>query len=246
MTFLTKISRKLRKVSDNAACSVVIAAAGNSERMDGEDKLFLEICGKPVLAHSLTAFQSCEYINEIIIVTREEKINTVGDICRRYDIDKAVMIMSGGPTRLESVMNGVLAVSSKAPLIAIHDGARPCIDIPVIERAVKTAAVYHAAAPAVSAGSTMKRAKESIVIQTIEREDLYEIQTPQVFTSEIIKAALTNAIDKSLDVTDDCMAVEMIGGTVRLTSGSRRNIKITTNDDIIIAEAILGKSATEK
>ena len=220
-------------------CSAVIAAAGLSQRMGGEDKLFVEIGGAPVLAHTLSAFQACEYIDEIIVVSHMDRIQLVCDICKRYDIAKASKIMVGGPTRRESVLNGVMAVSKKARLIAIHDGARPCADTAVIKRAIDTAAKYHAAAPAVAVSSTIKTAKGDIVTGTVDRSNLFEIQTPQVFTSDLIKAALKNAITKAVNITDDCMAVELIGAPVHLTEGSRSNIKITTREDLIMAEAIL-------
>jgi 2-C-methyl-D-erythritol 4-phosphate cytidylyltransferase len=233
-------SKRLRGKPDRRpSCSAVIAAAGLSQRMDGEDKLFIEVCGLPVLAHTLLAFQNCEVIDEIIVVTRDDTIMNVGRICRQYGIDKAARVMAGGATRLESVMNGVFAVSGKAQLIAIHDGARPCIGLDDIKGAIAAAAKYHAAAPAVPVSSTLKRAKRGVVAETVDREGLFEVQTPQVFTAELIKAALTNAVKKSVDVTDDCMAVELIGAPVRLTEGSRSNIKLTTAEDIPIAEAIL-------
>lgn len=221
-------------------CSAVIAAAGTSQRMDGQDKLFFDICGVPVLVHSLAAFQNNNMINEIVVVARDTELNRISEYCARYGIDKVTRIMTGGITRLESVMNGVLGVSKKAEIIAIHDGARPCVDDGVITAAISAALKYHAVAPALPISSTIKRAKDGIVIETVDRKDLYEIQTPQVFKTGIIKAALTKALDKSMEITDDCMAVELIGVPVYITSGSRNNIKLTTCEDIVIAEAILG------
>ena len=220
-------------------CSAVIAAAGASQRMSGEDKLFIEIDGAPVLAHTLAAFQNCGYISETIIVVRDDMTERVIAICEQFGITKAAKLIIGGPTRLLSVLNGVYAVSEKAGLIAIHDGARPCIDPGTIERAILSAAKYNAAAPAVPVSSTIKRVRDGTVTETLDREDIFEVQTPQVFTAELIKAALTNACNRSIDVTDDCKAVEIIGAAVRITEGSRNNIKITTSEDVIIAEAIL-------
>ena len=220
-------------------CSVVIAAAGSSQRMDGDDKQFVEIHGKPVLAHTLTVFEKSALVNEIIVVVREDMLTRACEICEQYNITKAVQIISGGETRLDSVMNGVFAVSKRAKLIAIHDGARPCVTDEIIEQAAKTAKKFHAAAPAVPVSSTVKRAERGIVKETVDRKNLFEIQTPQVFTAELIKGALTNAKNKSFEITDDCMAVELIGGTVHLTKGLRSNIKITTSEDILVAGALL-------
>jgi len=237
MSLITKLMKS--SMGKFKSCSVVIAAAGASERMGGEDKLFLEIHGAPVLAHSLMAFQNCNSIDEIVVVAGNDHLSRIGEICKHYGIGKASKIMLGGATRLESVINGVFAVSNKSQLIAIHDGARPCISEAVIMKAITAATKYHAAAPSVPVSSTLKKAENGTVLETISRDNLFEIQTPQVFTAELIKAALTNAQRKSLDVTDDCMAVELIGFPVHITDGSRTNIKLTTKEDIFLIDAIL-------
>jgi len=207
--------------------------------MDGGDKLYTEIGGFPVLAHTLNIFQKCESIKEIIVVAREDRIGQVSEICGSCGINKANKIIVGGGTRLESVLNGLMAVSKGMHLVAIHDGARPCVSPEIIERTITAAARHRAAAPAVKASSTVKRVKDGMVTATVDREQLYEIQTPQVFETDLIKAALTNAFNKRVDITDDCMAAELIGIPVYVTDGSRNNIKITTREDIVIAEAIL-------
>jgi len=220
-------------------CSAVIAAAGSSQRMDGEDKLFVEICGMPVLAHTLLAFQRCSEVSEIVVVAREDCLKRVGDICKHYGIDKASKVMKGGATRLESVYKGVFAVSGKSQLIAIHDGARPCIEGPIIKAAIDDAAKHLAVAPGVPVSSTIKKVKDGVVLETVDRESLVEIQTPQVFIAELIKGALTMARDESIEVTDDCKAVELLGVHVHIIEGSRKNIKLTANEDLVVAEAIL-------
>jgi len=220
------------------ACAVVIAAAGTSERMSGEDKLFHLINGKPVLAYTIEAFQNCGFVNEIIIVTRDGGFDRVGDLCREHGFSKVTRVMKGGLTRQESVMNGVFAVQNKSGLIAIHDGARPFTEANVIENAIIKAASHHAAAPAVPVSPTLKKAADRVILETIDRKGLFEIQTPQVFTAELIKGALTYAVKKSFDVTDDCMAVELLGAPIYLTEGSRLNIKITDAADLKLAEAI--------
>ena len=220
-------------------CSVVIAAAGESQRMGGVDKLFAEIHGIPVLVHTLLAFQGCAEIAEIVIVVRQEHLERVGRLCEDHRITKVAKIIAGGHTRLASVTNGVFAVSKKAKLIAIHDGARPCVSQEIIKCALLEAAKLHASAPAVPVDSTIKRVRGKTVVETIDRGDVFEIQTPQVFNSDLIKAALTNAANKSIKITDDCMAVEALGVNVSITQGSRQNIKLTTSEDIILAEAIL-------
>jgi 2-C-methyl-D-erythritol 4-phosphate cytidylyltransferase len=220
-------------------CAAVIAAAGHSARMAGEDKLFADLCGAPVLAHTLLAFQNCGYISEIIVVVRSDRLEYAAALCEQYRITKAAQVVAGGETRLLSVMNGLFAISDAAQLAAIHDGARPCVDEPLIARTIEEAAKHHAAAPAIPVSSTIKRAKEGVIVETVARDGLYEIQTPQVFYADLIKAALTNAKNKFPDITDDCKAVEILGMPVRITQGSRSNIKITTREDLKIAEGII-------
>jgi len=222
-------------------CTAVIAAAGISVRCEGEDKLFYTVNDKPVLAYTLEAFESCKLIDDIIVVAHEDRIDSIGELCSSYGYKKVSKIMKGGATRPESVMNGIFAASGKARLVAIHDGARPCIDVGIIEKTIHKASIYNAAAPAVTITSTVKQVDDGVILKTVDREGLYEIQTPQIFRIELIKAALTKVLEKSIEVTDDCMAVEMIGVPVHITEGSRRNIKITDNQDFRIVEALLNE-----
>jgi 2-C-methyl-D-erythritol 4-phosphate cytidylyltransferase len=222
-------------------CSAVVAAAGSSSRMEGVDKLMLVIGGKPVLAHTLSALEKSPEICEIVVVTRQDKLEDVARLIDRYRLYKVEKVLAGGETRLDSVYRGVMQVSPKSRLIAVHDGARPFLTADIISSAVSAALKYGAAAPAVPVTSTVKRAKAGVVSQTVDRNDLFEIQTPQVFESDLLKGALQNAIDKKLYITDDCMAVEALGWPVRLTQGTRENIKLTTAVDIVFAEALLSK-----
>ena len=224
-------------------CSVVIAAAGSSDRMNGEDKIYADICGAPVLSHTLRAFQDSGLVSEIIIVTREENISRASAICEKFSISKAGRFVAGGSTRLESVHNGVRAVSRKSSLIAIHDGARACIDGDTIKKAIEAAAKHHAAAPGLPVTSTIKRVKNNAIVETVDREGLVEIQTPQVFDADLIKAALYAATEEAPNITDDCQAVELLGFPVRVIEGSRDNIKITTREDITAAEEIFSRGA---
>ncbi|MCL1835720.1 MAG: 2-C-methyl-D-erythritol 4-phosphate cytidylyltransferase [Oscillospiraceae bacterium] len=226
-----------------AFCCAIIAAAGKSERMGGRDKLFIDIAGAPVIAHTLLAFQNSAAIDEIILVVSGENLERAAALCADFKIDKASKVITGGETRLESVLNGTMAASKKAMLLAIHDGARPCVSSSVIAQAVMAARKKHSAAPAIPVSSTVKRVRDGMAIETIDRDGLFEVQTPQVFTADLIKAALTYAFKKSINVTDDCMAAELIGAPVYITEGSPLNIKITTLEDIITAEAIMKSEA---
>jgi 2-C-methyl-D-erythritol 4-phosphate cytidylyltransferase len=225
-------------------CSAVILAAGNSSRMNYENKMFIDIGGIPLLVHTLLVFQNCNQIYDIIVVTNEDSLELVTKLCEQYNITKVNLIITGGTTRLESALNGVTAVSQKSKLVAIHDGARPCISNEIIINTISKATKHHAAAPGVPIVPTLKRVKNGIITQTVDRDGLYEIQTPQIFNADLIKGALTNAINKGIDVTDDAMAVEFIGVPVYITAGSGNNIKVTSHDDIVIAEALLLKADT--
>ena len=236
-----QLSKLFNRDRENPAgcCSAVVAAAGASTRMGGQDKLLLELGGAPVLAHTLKALNKCREISEIIVVTRQEKMNDVARICTEYGIEKVTQVVLGGSTRLESVMNGIRMVSPNSKLIAVHDGARPFVSESVVSLAVAAALKFSSAAPAVPVTSTVKCAKNGVVVKTIDRSELFEIQTPQIFAAELLKGALQNALDKKLYITDDCMAVEALGCPVRLTTGARENIKLTTAIDVAFAEAIL-------
>lgn len=222
-------------------CSAVVPAAGSSSRMGGENKMFAEICGIPVLARTLISLENSDDINEIIVVTRSEDIERVAKLCREYNIGKASQVVCGGSTRAESVYHGVEAVSENADIIAVHDGARPFITEDVIRGAVDGAVKYHAAAPAVPVKDTVKIVENGFVKTTLDRSRIMAIQTPQVFDAALLKAALQNVIEKKLEITDDCMAVEALGARVFLSKGSYDNIKITTPEDIAASKAIVEK-----
>lgn len=244
MPVLSKlVVRLIKKIGSGSGkpqlCTAVIAAAGSSIRMGGEDKLFVCLNGAPALVHTIAAFQKCSFIHEIIVVTRQDKLEYVSGLCSLYGATKVSKVVTGGQSRLESVLSGLLAVSENSALVAVHDGARPCVTENVIKDAVTAAGSYYAVAPAVMVSSTMKRASNGNVIETVDRENLFEIQTPQVFDKDLIKAALTNAQNRSLEITDDCMAVELLGFPVHLSDGSKNNIKLTTGEDLAVAEAIL-------
>jgi len=220
-------------------CSVVIAAAGSSQRCKGEDKLLYIINDRPVLAHTIEVFQNCVFVEEIVVVTRNDLLEKVSEICNKNKFKKVTRVIAGGESRAESVFIGIFAITKKTGLIAVHDGARACIDADTIERAIAAGAKHHAAAPGIEVTSTLKLVEDDVVKSTVERNNLVEMQTPQVFKPEIIKAAMTKVINKSTQVTDESMAVELLGMPVHVVKGSRSNIKITNNEDLLIAEKLL-------
>lgn len=227
------------KSNGKAYCTAVIVAAGNSQRM-GRDKILMPLGDRPVIAHTLKAFQDSECIDEIVIVTKYESIQEIADICHNYGINKARKVVRGGKTRAESALIGVCEASDDTTHIAIHDGARPFPTGRLIERVVSSACNNVAAAPAVFATDTVRIVNsKGVATDTPDRDTVALIQTPQVFNADIIKGALTKAVEKNLKITDDCSAVEAIGVKVTVVAGEKTNIKLTSAMDVYVAEKIL-------
>ena len=228
-----------RKKEETPHCSAVIVAAGSSQRM-GSDKLLHNLGIMPVLARTLLAFQDCDLVDEIVVVTRMEKIMEVAGLCKKYRIEKASKVISGGATRMESALAGVSEVKSRAKLIAIHDGARPLISVELIERTIRAAAQYKAAVPAVKSVDSLKLVDDKdTVTGSVDREQVLRVQTPQVFEADLIKGALSYAAEKKLPLTDDCSAAELMGIKAHVVPGEEDNIKLTTPRDMLFAAAIL-------
>ena len=230
--------RRKQKKRQEPCCSAVVVAAGSSTRM-GMDKLMLPLDETPVIVYTLRAVQAAPSVGEIILVTREDLIVPMSQLCQDYAISKVTKVVRGGASRTQSVRLGTLEVSGDAQVIAIHDGARPFVSAEVIERVVAQAMETGAAAPALPVKDTIKVAHDGVVESTPDRACLFAVQTPQVFESSLIKAALQKALDDGLELTDDWAAVERLGMKVALTRGDERNIKLTTPEDLAVAQAIL-------
>ena len=230
--------RRKQKKRQEPCCSAVVVAAGSSTRM-GMDKLMLPLDETPVIVYTLRAVQAAPSVGEIILVTREDLIVPMSQLCQDYAISKVTKVVRGGASRTQSVRLRTLEVSGDAQVIAIHDGARPFVSAEVIERVVAQAMETGAAAPALPVKDTIKVAHDGVVESTPDRACLFAVQTPQVFESSLIKAALQKALDDGLELTDDCAAVERLGMKVALTRGDERNIKLTTPEDLAVAQAIL-------
>ncbi len=226
-------------VKDNIFVSAVIVSAGNSTRMGGINKQFLEIDGMPVIARSIKAFQDNSLIDEIVIVTRFQDVESVRELVKKYSFFKVNTIVCGGDTRQESVLNGLNFVSDDADLIAIHDGARPLVSDSVITETIKVASVYGAAATGVKVKDTVKQVDDNnTIVATPDRAYLRFIQTPQIFNKSLYLDAV-KTVKNSKDFTDDCMLIEAYGKTVKFVDGEYENIKITTPEDIELAENYL-------
>ena len=230
----TKIARKVLKVG---YCGAVIVAAGSASRMGGIDKVMAELEGEPMIVRTVRTFQECDVIKEIVIVTRQDLIVPIMDLCHQFPKVQAVVV--GGSSRQESVSLGLNALSKKVKLVAVQDGARPLITWQVIDRTVRAAHSYGAAAPAVPVKDTIKVVEGGIVKNTPERRTLQAVQTPQVFDLDLLRGALQKAEQDEAEVTDDCSAVERLGMSVKIVEGDERNIKVTTPMDLKIAKLLL-------
>ena len=237
---ISKVTKTMRKVLKLKYCGAVIVAAGTASRMGGIDKVMAPLGGEPMIVRTVRTFQNCDAVKEIVIVTREDLLQKVAGLCREFDKVQAVVV--GGKDRAESVNNGLNALSRKVKLAAIHDGARPLVTEAVIDRTIRAANSYYAAAPAIPVKDTIKVVEGGIVKATPQRSVLRAIQTPQVFDFDLLRGALKNAREKELEITDDCSAVEQMAYVVKIVEGDERNIKVTTPMDLKIAELLLEES----
>lgn len=220
-------------------CSAVILAAGSGQRM-GKDKTFMELGSMPVLVRTLLAFEKSEHVDEMIVVTRVDKIEETAELCHGNGISKLRMVIGGGATRMESALAGVSACKKGAKLIAIHDGARPLVTGELISRTVYAAEKYISAVPVIPSTDTLKVVDENgVITDTPDRSRIFRVQTPQIFHADMIKGALTKAANDNLPITDDCSAMDMMGVKTHVVDGDLENIKLTTPNDVIVAEAIL-------
>ena len=231
---MTKTARKLLPLK---RCGAVIVAAGSASRMGGIDKVMAPLNGEPMIARTVRAFQNCDAISEIVVVTRQDLILPITSLCAQ--MDKVQAVVAGGSSRQESVHLGLNALSGKCKLAAIHDGARPLISWQVIDRVVRAANTYGAAAPAIPVKDTIKVVQGGVVKETPDRASLQAVQTPQVFDFDILRGALKKAKQDGAQVTDDCSAVERMGMAVKIVEGEERNLKVTTPLDLKIAQLLL-------
>ena len=223
--------------------TALVLAAGRGRRMGGvRGKAFLSIMGKPLLAWTLSVFESFPRIQEVVLVVppnREEEFKE--KILLPYNVAKA-RIVSGGDSRQDSIQNGFAGIEEPCNLVVIHDGARPFLDRETLEKALNAAEKDGASIVAVPVKETIKSGDEQgMVRETFDRSHLWSVQTPQTYKYQIIKEALEAARRENFHGTDDSSLVERIGKPIRIITGSYENIKITTPEDLVIAEAMLRK-----
>jgi len=221
----------------------LIVAAGQGLRMGTRTpKVMLPVGGRPLLAHTLQAFEQAETIDQVVLVASEDLLALMAaEVVDAHKLRKVRRIVPGGARRQDSVRLGLEAVGPNCRLVAIHDGARPLITPGLIDQAVTQAVRHGAAALAVRPSDTVRRGEEDTFQVTLDRDKLWLMQTPQVFSCELILEAHRQAAERRLDGTDDVALVEAMGYPVRVVEGFRENIKVTTPEDLLYVEAVLSR-----
>jgi 2-C-methyl-D-erythritol 4-phosphate cytidylyltransferase len=221
--------------------SAIIVAAGKGTRMGPNiDKLFLEICGQPVVAHTWRRFDQSPVLDEIVLVVREGMQSAFAELALHHQFRKPFRCVGGGKERQDSVWNGLQAISPQAEIVAIQDAARPCTSLDLIAATVSAAREIGAAVAAQAVTDTIKESKDgNLVERTLDRSRLWAVQTPQTFRVELIRRALAEVRARGLLVTDDTAACELIGCPVKLVVSNRPNPKVTRPEDLPYIEQLL-------
>jgi len=222
--------------------SAIIVAAGKGKRFaEGPKKQFLFLAGKPVLCHTLDKFEACPAVRSVILVAaQEDKDYCLKEIVEKYGYRKVSQIVGGGKRRQDSVKNGIDALSPDADIVVIHDGVRPFVTNEIIEKSIHSALEVGASVTAVPVKDTIKLSgPDGMVSRTLNRDALWQVQTPQTFLVSVIKNAYQKAAQDGFAGTDDASLVERLGLRVHLLPGAYSNIKITTPEDLVLANLLL-------
>jgi 2-C-methyl-D-erythritol 4-phosphate cytidylyltransferase len=223
--------------------TAIIVAAGSSRRM-GFDKLFAEIGGKPVIAHTISAFENTDVVSAIIIVAREDRHRDIEEVVRKEGFKKIHAIVRGGEHRHESVRAGLEHLPEKASHVAVHDAARPLVAPEQIERVYQVAQKHGGASLAAAVSDTLKRADVDLAVSdSVDRDQLFAMQTPQIFERTLLEEAYRKIFEEKLSVTDEVSAIERNGGKVVLVPNEQPNFKITYAGDLQLAELVLKERA---
>jgi 2-C-methyl-D-erythritol 4-phosphate cytidylyltransferase len=221
--------------------SAIIVAAGSSHRMQGLDKLWTPLAGRKTLARTFVVFETSPIIDDIILVVNAERIDNAKTLCQQEGWRKITGIVAGGILRQDSVLIGLDTLANIAPQtqwVMIHDGARPLVTPDILDAGLKAAQVCQAAIAGVPVKDTIKQAQQGWIYSTLDRSQLWSIQTPQVFSFPLIHRAYHDQLLQQ-EFTDDAALLEQLGQRVAIFPGSYRNIKITTQEDLLIAEALI-------
>ena len=226
--------------------SAVIAAAGSSQRM-GDDKLIMPVGGIPAVVMAVAAFERCRDIDEIIVVTRREKLKLFRQLFDMAGFSKPVKLTEGAGTRQGSVAKGLEQVDERCEYIAVHDGARPLVTPEQISECIGHAVEYGAAAVGAKVKDTIKRVGADGFIEcTVDRETLWAVYTPQIFEIGLYRRAMSAAMEQGREYTDDCQLVEAVGQRVYMQHSGYENLKLTTPEDVFAADAIARRRLAER
>lgn len=220
----------------------LIAAAGAGQRMGANiNKVFLPLCGEPVLRHTLRAFETCDCVDDVVVIVAPDEVEPTRRLIGDWaEVSRVRHVVAGGATRQESVSHGLGHLDAACEIVVVHDGARPLIRPRTISRAVEAARASGGAVVAVPARDTMKVVRGDEIVSTLDRSALWAAATPQAFRREIIESAYAVGVRDGVHATDDSMLVERTGVRVKVVHGEYDNIKVTTPEDLLIAEALLG------
>lgn len=219
--------------------SAIIACAGSFTRMNGVNKQLLELDGIPVAVRSMLAFEQLDEVTEIIVSARENEIDEYKKLAEKHGVTKLKAVVKGGETRQQSIFSAYKEVSKETRYVAVHDGARPLVSPENIKQCIRDASVFGGAVLGVPVKDTIKNVDGGLITDTPDRRKLYITQTPQIFRKDIYVKGINFALSHELDFTDDCQLAEAVGAKVAMTESSYRNIKITTPEDIAVAEILL-------
>lgn len=226
--------------------TAIIVAAGSSRRM-GSDKLFVAIAGKPVIAHAISAFEKANSVSAIIVVAREDRHRDLEKLVRDQNWKKIQSVIAGGEHRQDSVRAGLEQLSEDARYVAVHDAARPLVTAEQIERVYQACLEQGAATLADPITDTLKRADvDRVVSESVDRHQLFAMQTPQIFARELLIEAYETVTAKNILVTDEVSAVEYLGRKVVLVPNEDFNFKITYPRDFLLAEFVIQQRATNQ
>lgn len=219
--------------------AAVIVAGGSGQRFGSAGKAFAPVCGMPMAWWSLAAAAEATTIDEILLVCGEHSLAAARALLERFDSSKPVRISLGGPRRQDSALAGLSSTSDDVEIVAIHDAARPLIIGELFDRAVEAARLEGAAIVAVPVSDTIKRVAGEIVLETLPRDELVAVQTPQAFRKALLLEAFSAAESAGTTVTDEASLIESYGHPVRVVPGRNDNIKVTYPADLILAQALL-------
>ncbi|MBM3947998.1 MAG: 2-C-methyl-D-erythritol 4-phosphate cytidylyltransferase [SAR202 cluster bacterium] len=232
-----------KNVNNPQRVAAIVVAAGASRRMSGVDKVFVQVAGKPLLAHSVHILEGTPEVNSIVLVLTSENMDRGRELAAAQGWRKVSAICAGGARRQDSVRHGLLAAAG-AEWVVIHDGARPCVDVALVQRGLDAAKETGAAIAAVQVKDTIKVVNRKMdVTETPSRDRLWAVQTPQVFQAALLQRAHETVKE---DVTDDASMVERIGSKVKVFQGSYENIKVTTPEDLAVVELLLQRRGAAK